>query len=79
LIFIINIDAASNTVIALEIITGRSLVSIPYKSHRANPTVNKIYIGKEIPLVFLDFKIFNAWGKKEIVVMVAAINPIIVV
>lgn len=37
------------------------------------------YISKEISLVCFDLNVFITWGKKEVVVHVAAVKPIRVI
>ena len=48
----------------------------PYINHISVPTVNRIYIDKEMEVVSLVRIVFNACGKKEDEVKTAAIKPI---
>ena len=75
LIFIINIVLANINVIELAIITGKSFILIPYKSHKNTPAVNILYMPNDMPEVFFSLITFIACGKKELVVNTAAKSP----
>lgn len=51
---------------------------MPNKNHRNVPIVNKLYIDNEMPDVFLVLMVCNACGKKDAVVQIAAIKPMVV-
>lgn len=63
------------SVIPFARIMGRSLIKIPYKSHRNIPNVNMEYIPKDRSFVCLVLMVFTAWGRNAPVVRAAAINP----
>jgi hypothetical protein len=62
---------------ALATATGRLGYIMPYISHKKVPTVNTTYIDKEIPEVSFVRMVLTAWGKKDMVVLKAAVKPII--
>ena len=51
--FITKIALASARVMQLAITTGQACSSRPYTSHMATPTVNTLYIPREMPLTSL--------------------------
>lgn len=66
---------ASTNETALAKVTGRSWTKMPYISHNKIPVEKIINVVKEISFASFIFQIFIAWGKKAIVVQVAATNP----
>jgi hypothetical protein len=51
---------------------GKLVVNMPNNNQSNVPTVNKVYITSDMPLVFFVLIILIACGKKEIVVQMAA-------
>jgi hypothetical protein len=62
---------------ALATATGRLGYIMPYISHKKVPTVNTTYMDNDMPDVSFVRIVFTACGKKDIVVLKAAIKPII--
>ncbi len=58
---------------------GMSSISIPYTNHKDTPAVNIKYIAKERSAVCFVFIVLITCGRNEIVVHVAATNPIAVI
>jgi hypothetical protein len=69
--------AANKNVMALAAATGALGAKMPYINHKKVPTVNTTYIDKDIPEVSFVRMVLTACGKKETVVLKAAIKPII--
>jgi 5'(3')-deoxyribonucleotidase len=70
---------ANTMVTALAAATGMLLVSSPNTNQHKVPNAKSEYINNEIPDVSFVRMVFNACGRKEIVVKNAAIKPIIVI
>jgi len=79
LIFRYNVDIVRLSVITFAAISGRSLISKPYISHRKPPVTIIRYIGRDKSPVFFVLQLFTVWGRKAIVVAAAASSPIIVI
>ncbi len=71
-----NTTDASVRVQELASMMGILCLSIPYINQRAIPKTNKLYIRREIALVFLVFQTWITCGIKEVVVSTAAQRPI---
>lgn len=67
------------SVIAFAMMTGGSLIRIPYMNHRKMPVVSVEYIPNDMSFVCLVLIILITCGRNEIVVHVAAINPSVVI
>ena len=63
---------------ALAMITGKLLLTQPYRNHIKVPNANREYITNEIPEVFLVLIVLIACGINDNVVKNAAIIPIII-
>ena len=59
----------------LATLTGRLLLNKPYNNHNRVPSVNTVYMDREMPLVSLVLMVLMAWGRKEMVVQNAAARP----
>jgi 5'(3')-deoxyribonucleotidase len=70
---------ANTMVTALAAATGMLLVSSPNTNQHKVPNAKSEYINKEMPVVSFVRMVFNACGRKEIVVKNAAIKPITVI
>ena len=62
-------------VIEFAIITGASLIRMPYINQKNIPRVNARYIPNDRSLVCFVLIVLIAWGRNESVVKAAAINP----
>jgi hypothetical protein len=61
------------------IVTGGSLVRIPYVNHRNTAMQNIENMPSEMSLVDRVLQTFMSWGRNAITVRVAAVKPIMVV
>ena len=68
----LSIVPASANVTALATTMGQAPSVKPYTNHSATPTVNTLYIPKEIPHTSRVRKVWSAWGTKLQVVSAAA-------
>ena len=59
----------------MAIVTGKLPIINPYISQKSVPAVNNAYMYNEIPDVFFVRIVLIAWGKKDIVVPIAAKYP----
>jgi hypothetical protein len=71
-----NIIEASIRVNPLATQTGKLLVARPYINHRSVPKVNRMYMDSEMEDVSLVRMVFNACGKKDEEVKIAASKPV---
>jgi len=76
--FITKIVVANIKVTPLAIMIGKFESIIPYTSQNKTPIVKVRYMVKDRSFVCLVFITFMACGKNEMVVHIAAINPIMV-
>ena len=67
------------SVIAFAMMTGGSLMRTPYMNHRKMPVVSVEYIPNDRSFVCLVLSVLITCGRNEMVVHVAAINPIVVI
>jgi 5'(3')-deoxyribonucleotidase len=70
---------AKSMVTALAAATGILLVSRPNTNQHKVPNAKSEYINNDMPEVSFVRMVFNACGRKEIVVKNAAIKPIMVI
>jgi hypothetical protein len=73
-----KIITANSMVTALATATGILLLSIPNTSQQKVPNAKREYINNDMPEVSFVRMVFNACGRKEIVVKNAAVKPITV-
>lgn len=66
---------ASKNVNTFPMIMGICQLYTPYIIQRNTPEIKSRYIGNDKPFVFRVFMVFNACGKKLMVVSKAAIFP----
>jgi hypothetical protein len=74
-----RIITVNTMVTALAAATGMLLESNPNTNQAKVPNAKSEYINNEMPDVSFVRMVFNACGRKEIVVKKAAIKPIIVI